>query len=544
MTLESTLSSTKSQVTPRPVTQERVHTPTALVRSSFPRATGKGLLVAAHAQVLRWELALLRQEQEQKAALLSIVRHAKDTEFGRAHDFANIRSHADYVARVKVGDYDTFSPFIDRMRKGEKNLLVPEFVRYYGNSSGSSNAGRQKFLPITDRQIALQRKGGTDGLMRALVHTQDDAFTTGFTLGLFPPTTMRKEGPVFITSNPALMVNKLPMVSRPIYLPDDPIRRMVDYDEKLGAIASKYFEHDIRAVAGTTCWFTLLFEKVLAEARRRGSRAKTIREVWPNLRYLLGGGVAADPYLPVLRELVGREDVLLVDSYNATEGGIYAASDQSGRPGMLVSPHRGTFFEFVEFGEHDKPGARRVPLWDVELGKSYVIVVTTVSGLYAYTLGDIVRFPERNRMEFVGRLSGCLSVTQELTTYVEVEKAMAFATSKVPCVVVDFGVSAEIGTKSHYVVVAEFAPGKSPSDMQALAAAFDEGLSIENRVYREHRLRDAAIGKPVVWPLQRGGAKKYLEKVTRGNVQGKFPRIVDPARLESLTPYRLQTHIS
>ena len=66
---------------------------------------------------------------------------------------------------------------------------------------------------------------------------------------------------------------------------------------------------------------------MLAEAPpARPARADASRDVWPNLRVLLGGGVSAAPYLPVIRDLVGSDDVTLVDTYNATEGGIYAAT--------------------------------------------------------------------------------------------------------------------------------------------------------------------------------------------------------------------------
>ncbi len=514
-----------------------------LKTSAYPSLVGKAMLTLARAQTRRWNEALTRVRFEQERVLMDIVRHAQNTAFGRAHDFAGIRDYRAYAARVSVGDYDTFSPFIDRMRKGDKNLLVPEFVRYFGNSSGSSNQGRPKFLPITEKQIGIQRKAGTDGLFRTLVNQGDDTFPTGYTLGLFPPTTMREEGGgpglrrVLITSNPALMVTKLPLVSKPSYLPDDECRVMTDYDAKLARIAEKYIDHDVRALAGTTCWFTLMFEKLLAESRKRGRSARTVREIWPNLRYLVGGGVSAEPYMPVIRDMMGRNDVFLIDTYNATEGGIYASQDHSGAPGMLMQPHRGTFFEFIAMDDLDKT-AVRVPLWEVEIDKPYAIVVTTVSGLYSYKLGDIVRFPEPNRMEFMGRLTGCLSVTQELTTHVEIEKAVSHAIEKIPAVTVDFGASAEkaAGTaKWRYVLFAEFA--SAPENLEAFARAFDEGMCEQNRVYREHRTGDVALVAPRVVALRTGGARGYLDEITRGNMQGKFPRIIDPVKIASVTAY-------
>jgi hypothetical protein len=514
-----------------------------LQATPYPPLVSKGVLAAAHVTNALWDLALWRLEETQERQLRDLVRHAQDTEFGRAHDFRSIRSYSDYAKRVPIGDYDAFSPAIERMRKGEKGILVPEFVRYFGNSSGSSVQGKPKFLPITERQVAHQKRAGADSLMRYLAWAKEDRLLCGFTLGLFPPITMKEEGPVLITSNPALMSTRMPRFSHPVYLPHADIKVIGDYEKKLSVIAERYLDYDIRVVTGTTCWFTLLFDKVLAEAKRRGRHADSISDVWPNLKLMLGGGVSAEPYLPVLRRLLGRDDATLIDTYNATEGGIYATSDYEGERGMLMLPHRGTFFEFVPMDERDRPSPTRLPLWEVETGKPYSIVVTTVSGLYAYEIGDIVRFTTINphRMEFMGRLSGCLSVTQELTTHVEIERAVAYAISRVPCRTLDFGAAADVGVdgtaKARYVVFAEFDEGAEPSSLSELAAAFDEGLCKENRVYREHRGGSVAILPPRVVALVRGGAKRFLDEITRGNVQGKFPRILDDARKTKLLSY-------
>jgi len=519
-----------------------------LRRAPYPPVVGAAIRRASSVFVSAWDRALRDVRRVQERQLLALLDHAKDTEFGRAHGFASIRTYDEFVRRVPIGDYDAFSPYIDRMRAGERNLLVPEFVRYFGNSSGSSNQGRPKFLPVTDRQIRQQQKAGTDTVMRYLDWSGNSAmFGGGFTLGLFPAITMKAEGPVLITSNPALMMTKMPAITRPVYLPEDDVRRIADYDKKLGVIAERYLDWDVHAVTGTTCWFTLLFEKVLAEARRRGRPAAHVKDVWPNLRVLFGGGVSATPYLPVIRDLVGRDDVTLVDTYNATEGGIYASSDFSGARGMLMLPHRGTFFELVPLEEIGTASPTRVPLWAVERDRAYAIVVTTVSGLYGYTLGDIVRFPQTRplRMEFMGRLSGCLSVTQELTTHVEIERAVEHAVAAVsalagqaPVRTVDFGAAGDVGVdgtaKSRYQLFVEFQEGATPASLQAFAAAFDQGMCEQNRVYKEHRSGEVALLPAHVLQLRTGGARAFLEEVTRGNVQGKFPRIIDDPKKKML----------
>jgi hypothetical protein len=510
------------------------------VGTVYPRIVGRALRTVARLQVRAWDFALAQVRGTQEETLLTLLRHAEGTDFGRKHGFARIRDYDAFVRNVPVGDYDAFSPMIERMRAGESNLLVPEPIRYFGNSSGSSNQGKSKFLPISDRQVRFQQRAGTDAFMRYLRWSGDEEIFSGFTLGLFPPTTMKREGPTFVTSNPALMMTRMPIVTRPVYLPESDVRTMASYDEKLSVIANRYIDYDVRAVAGTTCWFTLLFEKVLAAARARGRNVKGVSELWPNLRVLFGGGVSAAPYLPVIRDLMGRDDVTLVDTYNATEGGVYASSDFSGEPGLLMLPHRGTFFEFVPIIDRNTASARRVPLWRVERDEPYSIVVTTASGLYAYELGDIVRFTSLSplRVEFMGRLSGCLSVTQELTTHVEIERAVAHAIAACPSTTIDFGAAADVGAdnsaKSRYVLFVEFQEGAAPADMGAFAAALDEGLCQQNRVYREHRRDEVALLPARVVPLASGGARNFLQEVTKGNVQGKFPRIIDDTKKKLL----------
>lgn len=513
----------------------------ALTQTSLPKVSGRALSVAASVAVARWDWACQNVRDVQLKQLRTILERCQHTEFGRAHGFSDIRSEVDFRMAVPVGDYDSFSPYIDRMRKGEAGLLVPEFVEHFGNSSGSSTGGKPKFLPINQLQIKLQRAAGTDALLRFLKHHGAADFPRGYSLGLFPPTTMKPEGPVKITSNPALMVATLPRASRLFYLPEADILEVSDYDEKLTMIADRYLDHDVRLISGTTCWFSLLFDKLLERARARGRKADVVVDLWPHLTVLVGGGVAAAPYMGVIRERVGR-DIPLVDTYNATEGGIYASTDhERPGPGMLMLPHRGTYFEFIPVEEVGAKNPTRLPLWEVERDRLYAIVVTTVAGLYAYLLGDLVRFPSvaPHRVEFAGRLSGCLSTTQELTTHVEIQAAMAAALAQAGGTAVDYAAGADVGvdgsSKSRYVLFVEFSD--KPADPGKFIRAFDAGLCEQNRVYREHRGDDAAILAPELVILPEGAVSRFMKDIGNTSVQSKFPRIVDDGRRDILRSY-------
>ena len=504
----------------------------ALRRPPIPRAVARAALIWAGRRVRSWDRALDQVQATQTRQLLKILAGARRSEFGRAHGFARIQSYEEFREAVPVSDYDAVEPNIERMMRGERNVLVDGRVSYFANSSGSSRLGRPKYLPITETQIREQKGSASDALFRHLAHSGDSHALGGYLLGLFPPLTMKQRDAGLVTTNPSLMFSRLPPAARIVCLPSGAALNEPDYGKKMEMLAREYLDYDVRTLTGTTCWFSLLFDRLLEEARRRGRRVQTVREVWPNLRLMIGGGVSAAPYLPVMERCVGDSDVTLVDTYNATEGGIYAASDHSNQPGLLLIPDRGVFFEFSPVDALGAPEAGRIPVWDVEPDKTYAILVTTPSGLYSYCIGDLVRFRSTNplRIEFAGRIQGCLSLTQELTTHVEIEESMtqALAETASPAPI-DYAAGAEVGvensSRSRYVLFAEF-PDAARVECGQLASAFDVALQRRNRVYREHRQADAAILPPKLVLLRQGAVEEFLRSKRCSNVQSKFPRIV------------------
>jgi len=530
---------------PPPPVADRQCNGTRLVRvpggSLTGKATGPAMLMAARLRTNTLDQISrdpARLQAIQHSTLLAHCQRGADTEFGRQHGLGRVASAEDYRQAVPLRPYAEFEPYLERMRRGERNILHPEFIEYYGCSSGTSDtAAKNKYLPVSREQIGWQQKAGFDIAARYLQMTGDSEFTGGFVLYLFPPAVIRKEGPVGISSNPGLMLLHLPRVSRLLSLPKPPLRDIENYDRKLDAIADTYLSHDVRVMSGTTCWFSNLFDRLLMAARRRGMSARTISDIWPNLRVLFGGGVHAEPYREIIAQRVGRK-IPIIDNYNATEGGVFAVSDRLDDPGMAMIPDRGVYFEFVPREQHGRPDARRFALWEVEAGVEYSVVVTTCSGLYAYYMGDFIRFTSvyPHRIEFTGRASGVLSITQELVTFLEIERAVRHALQETGSAAVEFSCGAEIGisdtAKGRYQLFIEFE--STPADLQAFAQSFDSELCLQNRVYREHRQSDVAILPPQVVALPPGAMRKFVERIGRNGPQQKFPHIVDDAKRDVL----------
>jgi hypothetical protein len=505
---------------------------------------GPAVWAAAKMRVAQWDRLVRSRErvaEVQLQTLLEHVRFSKDTEYGRAHGFDRIKSYEDYRARVPVGVYGDFEPYLQRMREGARDVLYPGLIYYYGQSSGTSNtAALHKFLPISKEQIKWQGKAGFDVCARYLDITGDKQLTSGFHLGLLPPAVIKQQGPVGVASNPGIMQLHLPLAARPMTIPKPPIREIEDYDKKITAIAEAYLDYDVRAITGTTCWFSIMFDRLLKVAKERGRKADTVSDLWPNLRVLFGGGIHAEPYRPIIDERIGRR-VILMDNYNATEGGIFAATDRVDDDGLMMIPDRGVFFEYVPRSEEKSSNPTRLQLHQVETGVDYSVVLTTASGLYSYMIGDYVRFKSLfpHRMQFAGRTHGVLSLTQELTTYLEIERAVGAAQKDHAATIIDFCASSEVGVeatgKGRYVLFVEF--DRDPQDMTAFLASFEKELSAQNRVYREHRIKNVGIMPPVLVPLAKGASHRFMEALGQTSVQNKFPRVIDEKKRDILRAF-------
>lgn len=522
--------------------QERVSPTRSLKAVPAAGLIGPALQAAAKIRISQWNARSLQPKQVQLDTLLKHCRAASNTEFGRIHKFNQIRTYDDFKKQVPLRSYAEFEPYLDRMRNGARDILWPGLIPFYGQSSGSSNtAAKHKFLPISIEQIRWQKKAAFDLLAQYLVLTGDRTFSGGFNLGLFPPSLLKFESPgVYTGSNPGVMLRFIPAAAKMTAIPRPPIRDIPEYEEKISAIAENYFSFDVRSISGTTCWFTIMFERLLATAKKRGLPFSTISEIWPNLRVLFGGGVHAEPYRKVITQQIGRP-IVLIDNYNATEGGIFAATDRLGEPGMLMLPDRGVFFEFVPRSEHGKPDATRVPLWEVEPFVDYSVVLSTSSGLFGYYIGDFVRFLSTfpHRLEFTGRASGVLSLTQELTSYLEIERSVSFANEQNSCTTVDYTASSEVGFdesgKGRYVFFVEF--HQPPSDLESYIKAIDHELCNQNRVYREHRSKNVAILPPRLVCLAPGITKKFMAAIKYNSVQNKFPRIINAGQMQILNSF-------
>ena len=496
-----------------------------------------GLYAAAQVRGRFLDRHSAHPQTAQEQTLRALTRRACHTAFGREHGFASIRDAAGFRARVPLRDYAALQPWLARALAGERDVIWPGQIPYFGMSSGTT-AGN-KYLPISLASVSRQRRGGFEPIAAYLRAGGRRDVMSGATILLGSTTELERRGSgVYVGDNTGIMARHIPALLRHKHLPTPETRRIPSWDDKIVALAREAIERDVRVIAGTPAWFTGLFDAVLQLAAERGLGARTVTELWPRLRLLTGGGVRYAPYRPRIEARLGAQ-VPYFDVYNATEGGIMGVQDRMDDAAMRLLPDAGVFYEFVPLSELHASMPRRLALWEVEVGEVYALAVSTPSGLFGYLLGDCLRFVATfpHRFVFEGRTKAFLNVCGEHVSQAELERAVAAACVGQGAVLTDFTVLAQVserGIASHtYLIECD---GPAPEAVQ-LAKAIDVEVGRNNEDYRTHRSSALSLSAPQVVLLPRGAFERYMRGRGKLGGQHKVPRVIeDCALLRELMP--------
>jgi hypothetical protein len=162
----------------------------------------------------------------------------------------------------------------------------------------------------------------------------------------------------------------------------------------------------------------------------------------------------------------------------------------------------------------------------------YAIALSTCAGLWAYVLGDTVRFVSRDppRLVVTGRLSYTLSAFGEHLTGEEIEAAVAAAAGAISVGVRDFAVGALFpkrpGELGGHLLIAEFERTISMAELKVFAETFDNDLVRRNLDYAAHR---TGMRLPEVRAVPHGAFAEWMRRRGRLGGQNKVPRVVNDA---------------
>lgn len=462
-------------------------------------------------------------EQLQMQVLHRLVNKAKDTEWGRNHGFASVSSYEDFAKTSDVNTYEELKLAIDRMRQGESDILWPGKVKWYAKSSGTTN-DKSKFIPVSkDGLKDTHYAGGRDAVTWYLRNNPQSRIFDGKALilgGSHVPNYNTKNSLVGDLS--AILIENINPLVNLVRVPKKSIALLSDFEVKRNLIAQEAIKQNITNLSGVPSWMLSVMTRVLEISGK-----DNLVDVWPNLEMFFHGGVAFTPYREQYKRLIPSDQMHYMETYNASEG-FFGVQDDPTNPSMSLMVDYGVFFEFIPMDEIENPNPKVVPLWGVETGKNYAVVISTSSGLWRYMIGDTVRFTSTNPYKFLitGRTKFFINAFGEELIVDNAEVGLAEACKQTGAEVLEYTaapVFMDTEGKCRHQWLIEFS--RMPNDLVAFSQILDKTLQQVNSDYEAKRYKDITLQTLEIVVARQGLFHDWLASKGKLGGQHKVPRL-------------------
>jgi len=489
--------------------------------------------------------AVLRHQDpkaEQQRQLMKLVRHAENTRFGRDHSFAKITSIAEFQARVPLSRYeemwrDYWQPAFPRLVDGTWPGAIPYFALSSGTTSGTT-----KYIPCSREMNHANDRAALDVLAHHIANRPQSRVLGGKSFMLGGSTELTELAPgIHAGDLSGIAAARLPFWARPYVYPPRELALIADWEKKVDVLSRGILDQDIRIIAGTPSWLLIFLERLFALKPEREPR---LADFFPHLELIIHGGVNFAPYRPQFDALLAGSHAETREVYAASEGFI-ASADRGPGEGLRLITDNGLFYEFVPLAELATANPTRHWVANIEPGLDYAIVITSCAGLWAYVMGDTVKFAEQKpaRLLVTGRTSYTLSSFGEHLTGGEIEDAVSAASSAIDAQIADFAVGAiypdhKTSRGGHLFLVEFSSPSPTPADARRFVQILDDVLSRRNDDYRAHRSGGFGLDAPQLRALPRGTFEAWMKSRGQLGGQHKVPRVIaDPGLFATLRDF-------
>ena len=454
----------------------------------------------------------------QRAVLEHLVETAKDTEYGRNHAFTAVKGYDDFVSHVPVNTYEELKGDIDRMRQGETDILWPGRVKWYAKSSGTTN-DKSKFIPVSAEGLKkIHYAGGWDTVAFYFRNNPKSKLFDGKGLilgGSHAPNYNMKDSLVGDLS--AILIENINPIANLARVPKKQTALLSDFEVKRERIAREAINKNVTNISGVPSWMLSVLTRIMEITGK-----KHLEEVWPNLEVFFHGGVAFTPYRKQYEELITSPGMHYMETYNASEG-FFGIQDDPTDKSMSLMIDYGVFYEFIPMD-----GGDPVPLWGVEKGKNYAMVISTSCGLWRYEIGDTIQFTSTNPYKFIisGRTKHFINAFGEELIVDNAEQGLAYACEQTGAEVLEYTaapVFMDANAKCRHQWLIEFS--KRPQDLQQFSDLLDKRLQEINSDYEAKRYKNITLQHLEIVEAKPNLFNDWLKLRGKLGGQHKVPRL-------------------
>ena len=462
-------------------------------------------------------------EEMQHEILQYLVKRGKDTEYGRKYLFSTINNYNDFAQNIPLNTYEELKGYIERMRHGERNILWPGQVKWYAKSSGTTN-DKSKFIPITHEGLQnVHYQGGKDVLAYYLSNNPDSKLFSGKGLILGG-----SHSPNYNLSNSlvgdlsAILIENINPLANLVRVPSKEVALLSDFEVKRDRMAKEVISQNVTNISGVPSWMLSVLLRVMELSGK-----KHLQEVWQNLEVFFHGGISFTPYREQYEQLISKQDMQYMETYNASEG-FFGIQDDPNDKSMSLMLDYGVYYEFLPMDEFESEKPNIVPLEGVEVGRNYAIIISTVCGLWRYEIGDTIQFTSVRPYKFVitGRTKYFINAFGEELIMDNAEKGIEAACKATGAQISDYTAAPifmDSNAKCRHQWLIEFT--KMPDSISDFERILDSKLQEINSDYEAKRFHDVTLQQLEVVVARKNLFNDWLKLKGKLGGQHKIPRL-------------------
>jgi len=454
----------------------------------------------------------------------SLIHEAKETEFGKDHNFSGIKTVEDFQKNVPIRDYEDLKSYIEKVKIGQENILWKGKPIYFAKTSGTTSGA--KYIPLTKESMPSHVNAARNAILHYINETGNANFINGKMIFLQGSPILTEKYGIKFGRLSGIVAHFVPKYLQKNRMPSWETNCIDDWDTKVNAIVAETIKEDMSVISGIPSWVQMYFERL-----QEKSGGKKISEIFKNFNLFIYGGVNYEPYRAKFEQMIGKK-VDSIELFPASEG-FFAYQDSQKEKGMLLLLNSGIFYEFIKADEFFTENAKRYTIGEVELGINYALIVSTNAGLWGYNIGDTVQFTSLApyRVIVSGRIKHYISAFGEHVIASEVENAMKEATAGTNIVINEFTVAPQITPSSglpYHEWFVEFE--NEPENIQAFAEAIDDSMRKQN-IYYDDLITGNVLQKVVVSKVSKNGFQEYMKSQGKLGGQNKIPRLSNDRKI-------------